>query len=80
MVLGLALLALAIRAPIVSGYALWTEAAFLAGFLGSTIPFCAKALSQDRLVGMISPLLVFLPAESLGIGLAVGFLRRLTGG
>jgi len=79
-VLGFALLALAVPALIVRGYALWTKVAFLAGFLGSTIPFCAKVLSQDRLVGMISPLLLFLRAEILGMGLAVGFLRRLTGG
>lgn len=79
-ILGLALLALVIPALMVRGLVLWAEVALLAGFFSSTIPFWVRALSQDPLVGMISPLLLFLRAEALGIGLVVGFLRRITGG
>ena len=78
--LGLALLALAVPAPLWRGLFLWVEVALLGGFLVSSIPFCVKAFSRDPLVGMMSPLLLFLRAETLGIGLVVGFLRGLIRG
>ncbi len=57
-ILGLALLALVIPALMLRGLVLWAEVALLAGFFSSAIPFWVRALSQDPLVGMISPPLV----------------------
>ncbi len=40
----------------------------------STIPYSLKALRKDLIVGSLSPLLIFLRAGALGLGLGIGFI------
>ena len=47
----------------------------LALFLVTALPFTLKALRRDFAVGVIAPLMLFVRALALGLGLAVGFLN-----
>jgi lipopolysaccharide/colanic/teichoic acid biosynthesis glycosyltransferase len=57
----------------------WAALAALAGFLLSAVPFAVKAARRDPAVLAIVPLMLFLRAGALGIGLCaggVGLVRR----
>jgi cellulose synthase/poly-beta-1,6-N-acetylglucosamine synthase-like glycosyltransferase len=63
-----------LAAPLWRG-ALLGSAALLALFLVSTVPFVARAMRRDPPVALIAPLLLFVRALALSLGLATGFLR-----
>ncbi len=64
-----------IGSPFFPGLLLAT-ALFLFLFLISTLPFVSKALRKDRLVGVLSPLLLLVRAAAIGVGLVAGVVRR----
>lgn len=55
---------------------LWGTLACGMAFLLSSLPFSLKALRKDFPVGLLSPLLLFLRAFSLGIGFGIGMISR----
>jgi glycosyltransferase involved in cell wall biosynthesis len=54
----------------------WGVGVLGAAFLGTTLPFFAKAWAKDPLVALLSPGLLLVRALALGAGLAVGALSR----
>ncbi|MEM7330880.1 MAG: glycosyltransferase family A protein [Chloroflexota bacterium] len=47
------------------------------GFVLTTIPFIAKAWPKDKIIALLSPILLFCRALGLGFGTARGFVQRL---
>jgi len=52
----------------------WLEAGLFLFFALSTLPFVAKAARKDWQIGLLAPLLLFVCATALGMGLLAGFL------
>jgi len=58
----------------------WVWALFTAGYGLLIAPFVRKAWRKDRAVGLIAPLLLFVRAWALGLGLLVGLLEKAISG
>lgn len=57
----------------------WILAATCVAFLVTTLPFVLRCLRTDTPVALLAPLLLWLRATALGLGLAHGIVHYLTG-